>query len=493
MATVNPTPWESRDRKHSFASTTQTLPPITALNGSAPSNDPRDSGNWSLASTSQRASNISEVSQPPLTLPPIDGHSTRNSPGENGHPSYSQTHSPVSTGFGASTTSLHATSQGNHYPSHTTPEGVLPTPSPSASRRSSFDSRLQNLQLSSPVGGTPAASQVSLSSTLLNSNRDSLTSQMQRERGIHSNSPCPPHLQNHDNSSNPFSSHRPSDMMYPNGSRANATPARTAPPIAPIKHGYGQASHPNAPVPTKGLPWAFPDPDIAIDETRPSHEGGVPGRTSTSSLPGSAASSIYSTNSGLVPPHGQSQMPSMIDINGHMPRNPLPLIAQDTHHHGIVNRRPSLVGHDQCATPYSRTPELRVSHKLAERKRRKEMKELFDELRDSLPAERGGKSSKWEVLTKAIEFVQHQKNTISDKDLKIEQMQHQMEQQQKDLDAARNEVNHFRAMQHSSYHHPPPPQHQPPPPQHGEYHPPSNEGYHPQSNGPQKMQGMESC
>ncbi|KAJ7700094.1 hypothetical protein B0H17DRAFT_1048551 [Mycena rosella] len=82
---------------------------------------------------------------------------------------------------------------------------------------------------------------------------------------------------------------------------------------------------------------------------------------------------------------------------------------------------------DSSTTPYSRSPELRVSHKLAERKRRKEMKELFDELRDHLPADRGMKASKWEILSKAIDFVVQLKQGHQDMAREIDMLRHELE------------------------------------------------------------------
>ncbi|KAF8529039.1 hypothetical protein BU17DRAFT_80192 [Hysterangium stoloniferum] len=79
------------------------------------------------------------------------------------------------------------------------------------------------------------------------------------------------------------------------------------------------------------------------------------------------------------------------------------------------------------ASPYSRSPELRVSHKLAERKRRKEMKDLFDELREQLPADRGMKASKWEILTKAVDFIQTLKTSQQELTREVEMLRRELD------------------------------------------------------------------
>lgn len=336
-----------------------------------------------------------------IQLPPLDKLETLhppNLPSHNEHPpnfngplntsphprpGYPHSHSPTTGAYGGpnqSTTSLHNQSP----PQYFGESAGLPPPSPTASRRSSFDSRLNGLHLNSPLNATPSASQVSLASTL------------NRERSIHNNSP------GHDSIANSVAgsvagSSTFSGLSGPVPSITSPTPGRTAPPIiGTSRYPY---PHPNAPSPTKGFPYAFPDPELA----GPPSKEAAPDirRTSTSSN----GTSIYSHTSSMLHPNHALQAPAL-NVNHHS--TPGQFGSQTDgeylhHHHFLSERRKPLLGEgSNSATPYSRTPELRVSHKLAERKRRKEMKDLFDELRDALPAERGGKSSKWEVLTKGI-------------------------------------------------------------------------------------------
>lgn len=76
-----------------------------------------------------------------------------------------------------------------------------------------------------------------------------------------------------------------------------------------------------------------------------------------------------------------------------------------THHHTMQHRTISNLQNEGTPSAaglgnYSRTPELRVSHKLAERKRRSEMKDLFEDLNKAVPSNGGAKASKWEILSK---------------------------------------------------------------------------------------------
>lgn len=78
-----------------------------------------------------------------------------------------------------------------------------------------------------------------------------------------------------------------------------------------------------------------------------------------------------------------------------------------------TNNQPNL---GRKETPYSRSPDMRVTHASAERKRRSDMKELFDELRGLLPTDKGPKSSKWEILSKGESFL-HEKRQREEESL----------------------------------------------------------------------------
>lgn len=86
----------------------------------------------------------------------------------------------------------------------------------------------------------------------------------------------------------------------------------------------------------------------------------------------------------------------------------LPLIRQKLADKTSSNRRNSAVDpsdstsslENRRSSTSSRSEDHRLSHKLAERKRRKEMKDVFDDLKDVLPPG-VPKSSKWEILNEA--------------------------------------------------------------------------------------------
>lgn len=245
------------------------------------------------------------------------------------------------------------------------------------SRRSSVDSRMNGAMNHLAISpGSPYDSQ--------NASRVSLVSNLQQQRGITAMDQRP-------NGTSPLSPLGPRA-----GVRTSHTPRR-APVINPNPRSVSGMPDPMAAAPTKGYAWAFPaEPEL---DRRGSSSGdssighSMPSRQN--SFATSINSSIFTTDSAL--PTGQKRLDDDIPT---------------THHHSMQHRNvTSLQTAEQAAAAgggnYSRTPELRVSHKMAERKRRSEMKNLFEELNAILPNSPGSKSSKWEILTKSIEYIKN--------------------------------------------------------------------------------------
>jgi len=207
---------------------------------------------------------------------------------------------------------------------------------------------------------------------------------------------------------------RLSASRFPNTYQPNSSRfGRTAPTIT----GPAASAVANAAEPTKGQPWAFPDDTDRRLSMGPGASEVDSHQTSfldsrRSSIADSLASSQYTTESRL--PHGQRRLEdgySQGDLQ-RLSRASSEFQGVSHHHHSLQHRqvgdlRDEEGGSPGGTQPYSRTPELRKSHKLAERKRRNEMKELYDELRELLPSERGNKTSKWEILSKCKSIDAH--------------------------------------------------------------------------------------
>ncbi|KAL8984984.1 MAG: hypothetical protein Q9177_004557, partial [Variospora cf. flavescens] len=132
----------------------------------------------------------------------------------------------------------------------------------------------------------------------------------------------------------------------------------------------------------------------------------------------------------------------------------------DTHHHSLQHRQVSQVAGESDSpdptSPYSRTPALRASHKMAERKRRTEMKYLFDGLRAQIPANHGSKSSKWEILSKDHDAIKRENDSLRAENQRLfQEMNAYRETRQANM------VQHPQGMPH--HYAPPHPTHAPAP------------------------------
>jgi hypothetical protein len=291
--------------------------------------------------------------------------------------------SPISTNMTVAAM-VSPTSPGSANPQHGT-LFVAGSEQEVASRRESVDSRINQGLGEMRLGNSPYASHNHSSTSIHN------TLAQQRNPRVGADTLAVHRISN---------GYQPSADRNPEG---QVKTVRTAPAITgPATHNIARAAEP-----TKGQAWAFPEEEI---QRLPS-AGGAPALppplsdSRRSSVAESLASSQFTSESRLPP--GQRPLSDPMPGPDFHRASATSAEFPSLHHHTLQHKQlgdlqGEELGLPSGSQPYSRTPELRISHKLAERKRRTEMKELFEQLRDLMPQERGSKASKWEILTKGM-------------------------------------------------------------------------------------------
>ncbi|CAF9920804.1 MAG: hypothetical protein GOMPHAMPRED_002141 [Gomphillus americanus] len=445
-ATSTSRPWEVDSPAKQYNATPKSqLPSFSSLTGALPDRTSgishlsspssvreRDSGAWSSHPQSTRSStystNTSSYTFPSNTnsyyMAQNRGSTMSNSShfGSTSHPSadYSVPSSSAlsSPGFSAGNNVLPSINQAKE------PNRESRDFPPQESRRSSIGSSVNQGMNSLAINGNSP-----YNNTSANPSSVSLSQNLSRERGIPT--------------TNGLRTSRSSAQlpMSPMPSHAEQRPAfgRVAPPIG--RNPRSEVYNANEPIP--GQAYAFPDaPD--------SQPGALPPKSSHGSRSNvtkieedmdvyphhesghhSVASSIHTLDSRLPP--GQRHLDD----------------GNSTYQHSITSdhqmRRTSgteSMTPEDTTQPYSRTPALRVSHKMAERKRRSEMKDLFENLRSQIPSNQGSKSSKWEILTKASEYIKQLESAASSGHTNEKQLRmafSDLDMTRRDNDGLRNE------------------------------------------------------